>query len=334
MGKATVGIDITGDIIKFVSLERFGDNYTLQSIGLLNFKGDKNSLKQFVADTKISGKDCRINIDDVSLKIRRLDLPLMPDAEILEAAKWGLKDTIDGEVDDFSFRYTRIDPENIVLENKIPLIVFAVKKEAVDRLSMMAREVGLRKPSIIEPNGAAMTNVFDYNKGAFRDTYSVMIDLGQSQSFFTVMGKKGLIYSRPLSNCAEKNMIEQIMRDVGIDKSSAGNAAKEAVLADSKVETDGRVQNSIDHFFSNMAIEIQRSIDGYMVTFDRAKISNVYLCGRGAYYKGLVGYLQNTLGLPVSIFDPFEKIDVKKFNNSKFERIRSMFTISCGLAIE
>lgn len=330
MPKVTTGIDLGNETIKVVSLSKDGDVYSLINIGMYAHHGDADKLKKFFGKVTFPTKDVRVNIDDASLKIRRLDLPLMPDSEVEEAAKWGLKDTIDGEVEEFSFKHIGIDPLNISVDKKIPLIMFAVKFDAVKKIYDMLEEMGVPRPKVIEPNASALSNIFDYDKGEIRDSFSVMINFGRLLSLFTVMGKKGLIYSRPLAGCAENDLIEQISRDAAMSRETVEQVLKGV----EKGEVDPKVQGTVERFFSRFAIEVQRSIDGYLVTFNRAAISDIYVCGRGVYYAGVLKNLTHTLNIPVSLFDPFERIDVSRFSDRKFDETRALFAIACGLAVD
>ncbi|HLD45639.1 MAG TPA: pilus assembly protein PilM, partial [bacterium] len=93
-------------------------------------------------------------------------------------------------------------------------------------------------------------------------------------------------------------------------------------------------KNTIHHFFSRLAIEIQRSLDGYMLALERRKVDRIFLCGGGSQHQGLTNYLTSTLAIPVSLFNPFEKIDTTQFPREQFIKKQALFAVCCGLAID
>lgn len=163
------------------------------------------------------------------------------------------------------------------------------------------------------------------------------MDVGNHLSFFVVMGKGGMIYSRPLSHCADEDLNRQLERDLGLPAEKAIEGKQQYMKEGTFSEDfalDGRLKNTISHFYSRMAIEIQRSVDGFALLFEHRPIDHIYLCGGGAYYRGLIDYLTSTLGIPVSLFDPFQKIDTESFPGDALASRKALFAVACGLAVD
>ncbi|MBI2091580.1 MAG: pilus assembly protein PilM [Deltaproteobacteria bacterium] len=335
MAKISLGVDIGSEDIKVVCLEKNEESYKLNSYGHFRFGGDEEALKRFVQEAKLPKGDVRINIEDSSLKIRRLDLPTMTEEEFNEAVRWGMKDIVEGDINDFIFRCSKIDPTDLSLENKIPMLVFAIKADTVSGRRSFAKRIGFKIPSIIEPNAGALACLFDALKGKERDSSKAVVDLGRVFSPFIVIGKKGLVFSRPMNGCSEINFIGQLARDLGIGSKEAEDL-KQKFFGGGKIsgEIETRLKNSVTQFYSKMAVEIQRSIDGYNLVFGRQKVDEIFLCGNGAYSKGLIGYLNQTLGVKTGILDPFEFADTREFSPGPFDGKRALFAVACGLAVD
>lgn len=337
MPKRTIGLDIGSENARMVCLENNGGRFKLVGFGCVDHGQNKEKLSQFIKEAGAFGKKARVNLEDNSLKIRRLDIPPMTDEEIMEAVKWGMKDIIEGEMDDFTFQYKKILPKDIALKDKMPLIVYAVKNEAVQRMLLLAKEIGLKRPEIIEPDAAALSLALDNMLGKDRESTDIIIDIGSSWTLFTVIGASGVLYSRPLPGYSGTSFANNIMRDCGVDAEKARQMMNDhfkGVAGDIPVETLNILKNTINHYFSRMAVEIQRSIDGYSVLFQRKKVGNIFLCGGGVHYTGFREYLEQTLRLKVGILDPFLNIDTSNYAKAQIDDVRALYGIACGLALD
>ncbi|MBI4209807.1 MAG: pilus assembly protein PilM [Deltaproteobacteria bacterium] len=337
MAQISVGIDIGSKNVKVVCVEPLQEGYRLVAYGFYSYRGDAGRLRKVFRHHPIRSRDIRINIEDPSLKIRRVDLPPIPDSEWDRAVPWAVKDVIDGEVEDFVFRWAKIDSQDVRIAGKVSLMVFAIRRSAAKNRIRRVRESGLPSPQVVEPDVGALASIFDFCRGAQRDRYEVLMDVGNHLSFFVVMGKGGMIYSRPLSHCADEDLNRQLERDLGLPAEKAIEGKQQYMKEGTFSEDfalDGRLKNTISHFYSRMAIEIQRSVDGFALLFEHRPIDHIYLCGGGAYYRGLIDYLTSTLGIPVSLFDPFQKIDTESFPGDALASRKALFAVACGLAVD
>jgi len=331
-----VGIDIGNEVVKIVCLDKTEGKYKLDAIGSFTYQGDMEKLKSFFDKANIEDKDIRVNIEDSSLKIRRLDIPPMEDKEMQESVKWGLKDVVEGDVEDYFYKYIKIDESDLKIDKKIPLIVFAVKKNAVnDRISVV-EGLGLKNPKIIEPNAGALNVLYDYTRQGEQEENMAIVDLGSSFSLFVVMGKNSILFSRPLSGCSDSYLVDHIARDLGVSIKEAADVKTKFIFNPDTIDSDTltKVKNTVLHFQSRLALEIQRSIDGYSLVFVGKKVSSILLTGGGAYYHGLRDYLKETLGFKVELYDPFKGININKFANSNIDKKKAIYAIACGLALD
>ncbi|MFH1654315.1 MAG: pilus assembly protein PilM [Pseudomonadota bacterium] len=340
MFKTTIGIDIGTKNLKVVCLETGINGYKLTAFGFLSCDEKKEQIAKFIKEAGIKTKDVRINIENPSLRIRRLDLPQMPDAELNEAVKWGCRKFVAGSVEDYEFRYTRINTEDLKLSDKIPLIVFAIKRDAIKACVDFTKEIGLAYPKIIEPNASAIASIFDNCSGVSREDYNIIIDIGSFHALFVVMGKRGFLFSRPLAGSADSNLIAQIARDIGTDSEKAGEIKDSyfgvggAVKHELSEQQNSVLKNTISHFYSRFALEVQRSLDGFTQMFGKKNISEISLCGGGAYYTELKEFLNKNLNVPVEIFNPFKKINVKSSDMEMLKNSKALFAVACGLAVD
>jgi len=81
-------------------------------------------------------------------------------------------------------------------------------------------------------------------------------------------------------------------------------------------------------------MEMRRSLDFYNTTAGEGKINNVYISGGGAKTRMLVEAVQQRLGLPVEILDPFRNVtfNEKEFDPEYLNEIGPLVTVAVGLA--
>ena len=108
MAKNNIGIDLGVNRICVVIFHCNEGMYSLGGYGLFPYDGNMDKLKKFIGNSGMGSGSVRINIEDPSLKIRRIDLPDMKESETKEAVKWSMKDVVGGDVDDYLFRYVKI----------------------------------------------------------------------------------------------------------------------------------------------------------------------------------------------------------------------------------
>ena len=81
--------------------------------------------------------------------------------------------------------------------------------------------------------------------------------------------------------------------------------------------------------------EMQRSLEFFAATSGSDKISNVVLCGGCSALSGLTDRMQDRLGIPVELADPFRKIATNPSNMPQdyLQEIAPFMGVSIGLAI-
>ena len=80
--------------------------------------------------------------------------------------------------------------------------------------------------------------------------------------------------------------------------------------------------------------EISRSLDLYRSTAYMDEIHDVVLSGGGSLVKGFANQLSETVGLEVSLIDPFRNIKLPgRFDRTYFEEIGPIASVAMGLAM-
>ena len=295
--KSILGIDIGNKLTKFAQVKFTGSSKpilevcTIMPSGLLDEAFETN-LKTFIKENKISNPLIAASMDHPSIKIRKVELPKMPDAELMEAIKWDLRDIVEGEIDDYTVNYSSIKGAGEDAE-VLQFVAYAVKKAAVADFQMKLQSIGV-DPFFIEPMSVSLASSLGRCHSS-EGIYIAGVDIGYKNTFFYVVGNKTFVFSRPL---------------LGLNLE----------LQEKEQET----------FFQKLGFEIQKSIDTFKVGFKMQEINQLYLSGGGSLLPDISQYLTQNLGLQSEVFNPFSSFGNADTINKDFHP--PLFAQAIGLA--
>lgn len=275
--KDCLGVDWGRETIKWIRLAPCGTRqYELAFAEVLQQpKDDKDlavTLKDFIKNHGLAGIPAAVCFQDESLHVRRMEFPRMPDDDLKEAIRWELRDIAQGSMELYDVRYTVLEeihkPESV----RWVLLAYAVKQAALERQTQLLLKAGLR-PFFLEPTPVSLAYAVERTYHVAENEWLGCVDIGQGGSFFmTLMGGK-LFFVRPLS---------------GISQGEAVTLKAE--------------------FPQKLALELERAIDAFSLTYHAEKIEKIILAGGGAHDNDLPISLSKNLGVPTEVFNPFRGI--------------------------
>lgn len=277
--KSVLGIDIGSKATKIVQLAFTGtEKPTLAAASLIDTgfadEGFTGNLKTYLSEHKLHRSSVATSIDHDSMKIRNMEVPKMPHADMVEALKWKLRDVVEGDIDEYTVSYSKISESEGMDSPVVDVVAYAIRKEAVMALKVTLEKMGLL-PFFIEPASVTLASTLE-RCHSDDDRFVAGLDIGWTQTLFYVVGRGVFTFSRPL-------------RDINLELQ----------------------QKDPENFAKQVAIELQKSIDTFAVNFKMQTISSVYLCGGGSLVPGLAEYLQTNMGLETALLNPFKSLNVK-----------------------
>ena len=320
-GQDVIGMDLGGSGIKLVRIHRQKDGKVESTTGWC-YPGaleevDVPAFREYLRTQKLAGSIVACNIEDSSLKIRRVELPKMPDFDLREAVRWQLRDVVDGPIADYIIRYSLIEEISVGETRKLSLLVYAIRKSKVQKVTDLLKRLTL-KPVVVEPTSVSLLALFDHLKGwKTGETYGV-IDLGETKSVFSAVSEGRLLFSRPLSGISGRQFREMIEKELGLPTEDAeeikralmGQGFSEGRAAQLAAQWKEKACALLPFLHTKIAIEVQKSVDAFTLMFRREKMDSLFLCGGGASLQGVDDYLTKNLAIPTSLLDPREKFDI------------------------
>lgn len=284
--KSVIGLDIGAKTTKVAQLKYTGtDKPILERCDLIQtgFHDEEfhGNLKAYLRENKIGNALVASSIDDPSMKIRKLQLPKMPDLDLVEAIKWNMRDVVDGDVEEFAVDFSRIEEFEEGDVTRLDIMAYAVKKSVIHEYKTKIESLGLQ-PFFIEPASVTLASTLD-RCSSDDQGYLAGVDIGYSKTLFYVIGKGVLVFSRPV---------------LGVNM-------------EAQAKDPGK-------FFQKLAIEIQKSIDTFKVNFKMEEIRSLKLTGGGALLDGVSDYLKKNLGVETTILNPLVTLSHgEKFSNGE-----------------
>ena len=344
-----LGIAIEGRSVRIVRMKRETDavpsiaafgglDIDLWHAGVMEQQRFHSAVKQLGAGSVRAA----VNIEHPTLRVRRMSFAKMPERDLLEAIRWNFREQVEGAIEDYVVGYTQLDMQ--AEGGKMMIMAFGVAQEAVKEYVALLKSVGI-KPVSLEPQATALLASF-YANGVLSDgQYHVLVSFGDAATQFTVMRGRSMLFSRPLAGISNDSLIRLIMRNINLEEGEAREAltawiertAMEAAPADAADVSDAavrmrRIETTMGHFLSQLVIEVQRSVDAFCIMYGVDHVHDIYVCGEGVNYPGLVQHMQRTLGIATKIFNPFERLLEAGRLTPDVAARAPLFAVATGLA--
>jgi len=124
---------------------------------------------------------------------------------------------------------------------------------------------------------------------------------------------------------------DEIQRQLHVDHEEA-----ERIKVGTKVDIASKpiIQNVLKAASESIAVEIGNSLDFFQSTTTYEKVSKLYLSGGGSKINDFDIVLQQHIGIPVEVVNPFKKIDYsgRNFDLEFLREIGPVMAVGVGLA--
>ena len=313
-----LSVDFGRAFVKIVHVDSEGQEFKLLNYDLKNIaqaQDKRHELSEFINNflkvNSIADKEVYLTISDPDyVIIRNLTLPAIPKEEVLEAAKWELKDELPFNLDqarcDWRIVREYIDEEK-AQKNEIMFII--VKAKIIDEYISLLKDCGLN-PAWISSAPFNYAQIFKYSKAQLG--ISAILDIGHKDGTLCIYKNDKLIFLRRLIFCSDK--LNQSLTATLV--SDAGRMELSYEQAEHILQTFGIPQNEtqaleenipamqilslIRPLLEDLVKELKRSFDYFNSYFQEDKPSVLYLTGGGANLKNLDLHLQKELNINVN----------------------------------
>jgi len=339
--KNLVGLDIGSSSIKLVELSEGKNGFRLENLaisplppeaivdgGLMDSVTIIDSIKDLVATTKTKTKDVATSVSGHSVIVKKITLPFMTEAELGESIQWEAERYIPFDINDVNIDF-QIFGSNKENPDLMDVVLVAAKKEMINDYVSVIMETGLN-PIIIDIDSFALENTLAINYEMGGNEVVAIANVGATITNINILRNDLSAFTRDIFKGGDQ-FTEEIQRQLHIDFEEA-----EKIKVGSKVDhaSQGVIQNVIKSACESLAVEVGNSVDFFQSSTTYEKISKIYLSGGGAKIKDFDTILQQQVGIPVEIMNPFKKIEYneKHFDREYLREVGPLMAVGVGLA--
>ncbi len=334
------GLDLGQKWAKLASLRSKSKKVYLYRIGRLVWKPqdweekDKAAerLRQLCSSLKIKDINIITSITGHNVIIKRVDLPVSPnDKDLTNKIYLQSQEHIPFDMEDIYLDYQILGPGKSPETSHV--VIVASKKKMVHQL-MELFELADIGTLIVDIDGFALANCFEFNYPEHINETSYLLDIGCESSVFCVYSQNQPIFIRDMGFGGHQ-ITKHISRHLDQSPQSV-EQLKLNGLQDLEQSKKHATLLKVNDIYQSWAEEIKRLIMFYQSTYENAEQSRaLYLSGGGSLMSALPQTLAEYLNITVDYINPFRNIDCDpyKFDPSYLKDIGPQFTVPVGLAL-
>lgn len=338
-----LGLDISSTSVKLLELSRNNARYRVEAYAveplppnavveknISDVEGVGEAIKRVLTRSKAQSRQAAVAVagSAVITKTIEMDASLTDDdmenqitVEADQYIPYPLDEVaIDFEVQGLSER----NPE------QVEVLLAACRRENVE-MREAALQLGSLKPAVVDIEAHAMKRAFELIKPQLgsnpQELVVAIIDIGATMTTLSVLADDRSIYTRE-QLFGGKQLTEEIQRRYSLSFEEAGLAKKQGGLPDDYEE------EVLQPFKEAVLQQVTRSLQFFFSSSQYDDVDYIVLAGGTASIDGLSGMIENKLGTPTVIANPF--VDMTLANKVDADALANdapAMMIACGLAM-
>lgn len=337
-----LGLDISSAAVKLLELSYSGDRYRVESYGatplphdavvekgVYDVAGVSRAIRTVVEQSRTKIKNAAAAVAGSSVITKLIDMPeglSEDDMEMqltLEADQYIPYPLEEVAID---FEIQGASPER---DNQVEVLLAACRRETIESRVEAIEGSGLT-PKIVDVEAYAMERAFSVLQGQLDldgGSTVAIVDIGATMTTLSVLSDGLTIYTRE-QLFGGKQLTDEIMRRYGLPLEEAGLAKKRGGLPD---DYEPEV---LEPFKEAVVQQVARSLQFFFSSSQYNDVDHIVLAGGVASMGGLNALVQDKLGTPTSVANPFAQMSISPAVNAvALQDDASAMMIACGLAL-
>ncbi|MEH6589190.1 MAG: pilus assembly protein PilM [Halioglobus sp.] len=339
---AVLGLDISSTTVKLLELSHSGDRYRVESYAVSSLPVDAvieknvndidgvaNAIRSVIAQSRTKIKTAAVAVAGSSVITKMIDMPSglgeddMETQLTLEADQYIPYPLEEVAID---FEVQGLSPEG---NNQVEVLLAACRRETIDT-RVEAVEGADLTAKIMDVEAYAMERAFSLLQNQLdmeADNTVAVVDIGATMTTLSVLTNGQTIYTRE-QLFGGKQLTDEIMRRYGLPLEEAGLAKKQGGLPD---DYEPEV---LEPFKDAVVQQVARSLQFFFSSSQYNDVDYIILAGGVASMEGLEELVQDKLGTPTTVANPFANMAISsKVNAVALSSDAPAMMIACGLAL-
>jgi len=342
--KATpvLGLDVSSTTVKLLELSYSGDRYRVESYAVSSLpqdavieksvndvEGVANAIRSVVAQSRTKLKTVAAAVAGSSVITKMIDMPDglseddMETQLTLEADQYIPYPLEEVAID---FEVQGPSPET---QGQVEVLLAACRRETIDA-RVEAVEGAEMTAKIMDVEAYAMERAFSLVRDQMDlddDSTVAVVDIGATMTTLSVLHGGHTIYTRE-QLFGGKQLTDEIMRRYGLPLEEAGLAKKQGGLPD---DYEPEV---LEPFKDAVVQQVARSLQFFFSSSQYNDVDYIILAGGVGSMEGLTELVQEKLGTPTLVANPFANMSISsRVNAVALSSDAPAMMIACGLAL-
>lgn len=338
-----LGIDISTAAIKLLELSRVGSRFRVESYAVAPLPPDAmvdknitkieaigNVIRTVVKQSGTRLKHAAVAVPGSAVIAKVISMPASLGEDELEAQlELEADQYIPYALDEVSLDFVVQGPTERNPEMVDVLLVASRKENVGDRVA--ALEVAGLKAEIVDVESYALEHscglVLEQLSEREADQAIAIADVGATMTTLNVIHNRRIIYTRE-QGFGGKQLTEEIQRRYGLSYEEAGLAKKHGGLP------DNYGPEVLEPFKNALSQQIQRSLQFFLSSSAHRDVEHILLAGGCASIPGIDRYVEEALGIPTLIANPFVNMTLSpRVKPQTLSNDAPALMTACGLAL-
>lgn len=318
--------DIASEIPELVNL---GSQITPKGVINSEDKADQTKLadvlKKMYDASKIRNRSVVMALPEFSVFTRFLEFPGVKQEELKDAVYFEAKQYIPMPLNEVQLSYITIGFNEA--KNAPRVLLVAAPKKIIDIYINIATGAGLEL-SAIETESVAMGRAM-YRATKKKDL--VMLDFGANSTDMSILSEGYLVFSQSIA-IGSDSLTQSIVNKFNFEYSRAEEFKRNYGVVENVLE--GKIYNVLSPIVESILVEVRRGIEFYKNKTLAAAPTEYLLNGDGALLPGLMEYVAKSLGVSVSIANPWNGVRVDNKFRDIIAKSGPSYSVAIGLALK
>lgn len=339
---SVLGLDVSSTSVKLLELSRSGSGYKVESYAVRplppNAVVEKNitevdavseALQKAVSQARTKTKKSAVAVAGSAVITKIIEMPA------------GLSDNeMDQQIRDEADQYIPYPLEEVSIDfevlgevpdkpSQVEVLLAACRSENIDVREEVLLDSSL-EPYVVDVEAYCMERAFSLiapQLDGGDDSTVAVVDIGATMTTLSVLHNGQTIYTRE-QLFGGKQLTEEIQRRYGLSTEEAGLAKKQGGLPD---DYEAEV---LEPFKEAVVQQISRSLQFFFSSSQYNEVDYIVLAGGVASMDGLGDLVQEKLGTPATVANPFASMSVaSKVDSVALSNDAPALMISTGLAM-
>src|SRR5690554_5251224 len=337
-----LGIDISSTSVKLIELSRSGGRYKVEAYAVEplppNAVVEKNIaelevvgqvITRLIAKSRTTLKQAAVAVSGSAVITKQIQMESgLSDDELETQLKIEADQYIPYPIEEVAIDFEVLGPSGVAGRDNV--LLAACRKENVEVREAALALAGLTA-KVVEIEAYALERAFDLlaeQLGSADEELTVaVVDIGATMMTLSVLNDGQIIYTRE-QMFGGKQLTEEIQRRYGLPVEEAGRAKKHGGLPD---DYESEVLNP---FKEAVVQQVSRSLQFFFAAGQYSDVDYILLAGGTASVVGLDQLVQQKIGTPTLVANPFANMTLSnKVNAGALASDAPSLMMACGLAM-